>query len=425
MKRRQMLGSLGALAMTGQVMDGLAETKVGKVTPGAVSRSTGEQRFCETLSDLSTWVDSFIDTTEQERAEGHAYIAGMARWAISRALVSSDTDRPGFVRCMDGSTRWGLENPDNIYQSADIRGNYEYILRGQRGTSADFEVEVLTGLPGDGREIGNRIDAIGVDKLKTDANGNFEIQIGGDRSHQNGLKTKSRAGVVFMRHTIADSSKERAGWITIERVDPPPEYLEPNNLREVSFRWDYASRKLKEQVMFLESFAEQWRRTIPVNAFNSPSIKGAGFMPGQQNTYGQFRIKDDEALLVSVKPVNCRFASIMLGNYRWYCSLDNRYHQSALNHRQARVSSDGNVHYVISNKDPGVANWLETAGHLRGFVFMRWQGIEGELQNHPNATLLPIDGVRDILPPDEPQLDVKARRQQIHQHGLAYERHFA
>ena len=30
---------------------------------------------------------------------------------------------------------------------------------------------------------------------------------------------------------------------------------------------------------------------------------------------------------------------------------------------------------MISATDPHVPNWIDTRGHQRGFVFMRWQGI--------------------------------------------------
>ena len=35
---------------------------------------------------------------------------------------------------------------------------------------------------------------------------------------------------------------------------------------------------------------------------------------------------------------------------------------------------DGSVRFVIAHRDPGVPNWLDTAGHQRGTVGVRWVG---------------------------------------------------
>ena len=63
----------------------------------------------------------------------------------------------------------------------------------------------------------------------------------------------------------------------------------------------------------------------------------------------------------------------------WYVSLDYINHQTSLTADQARTDPDGMIRFVISERDPGVANWLERTGHRRGYVQIRWQRLSREL----------------------------------------------
>jgi hypothetical protein len=73
----------------------------------------------------------------------------------------------------------------------------------------------------------------------------------------------------------------------------------------------------------------------------------------------------------------------------WYISLDYINHQTSLTADQARPDPDGRFRFVISERNPGVANWLECTGHRRGYVQLRWQRLS-----------------RDLLPEDGPQAEV-------------------
>jgi hypothetical protein len=55
-------------------------------------------------------------------------------------------------------------------------------------------------------------------------------------------------------------------------------------------------------------------------------------------------------------------------------TLDYVHHQSTLNCHSAKLEPDGSVRFVIADRDPGVPNWLDTAGHRHGTVGVRWVG---------------------------------------------------
>ena len=48
----------------------------------------------------------------------------------------------------------------------------------------------------------------------------------------------------------------------------------------------------------------------------------------------------------------------------------------------AQPRPDGSVRLVVAHQDPGVPNWIETAGHRRGTMCLRWVGA----QRHPEPT---------------------------------------
>jgi hypothetical protein len=58
------------------------------------------------------------------------------------------------------------------------------------------------------------------------------------------------------------------------------------------------------------------------------------------------------------------------------------------------------MRFVISERDPGVANWLERTGHRRGYVQLRWQRLTRDLgpADGPVASVVPFDELPGRLP---------------------------
>jgi hypothetical protein len=93
------------------------------------------------------------------------------------------------------------------------------------------------------------------------------------------------------------------------------------------------------------------------------------------------------------------YQGIQLGS-RWYISLDYINHQTSLTADQARIDPDGRMRFVISERDPGVANWLELTGHQRGYVQIRWQRLTRDLepQDGPEVSIVAFSELPDSLP---------------------------
>jgi hypothetical protein len=74
---------------------------------------------------------------------------------------------------------------------------------------------------------------------------------------------------------------------------------------------------------------------------------------------------------------------------RYMQSLDHRHHHVSINGEQAVLEPDGSFRVVVAHRDPGVPNWVETAGHRAGLVFCRWLQAD-ELPEPPTSTVVRI-----------------------------------
>ncbi len=116
----------------------------------------------------------------------------------------------------------------------------------------------------------------------------------------------------------------------------------------------------------------------------------AGFYPTPDNKYvgGWFQLADGEALEVTGRPPDTRYWSLLLMS-RWMESLDTSFHTTILNCSQVELEDDGTFRILVADRDPGVANWLDTAGHRQGYVLFRWMQATGITR--PEFRVIPID----------------------------------
>ena len=83
--------------------------------------------------------------------------------------------------------------------------------------------------------------------------------------------------------------------------------------------------------------------------------------------------------MIDVVPPACEYWNFQLNNH-WMESLDYRYHTIALNHSGAKPRPTARCDSSSRTRDPGVPNWLDTAGHRRGTMCLRWVGAK----EHPD-----------------------------------------
>ena len=67
-------------------------------------------------------------------------------------------------------------------------------------------------------------------------------------------------------------------------------------------------------------------------------------------------------------------------------SLDYRYHPIHYNKHTTRYRPDGSFRLVVAAADPGVPNWVDTAGHARGTMGLRW--VKADAHPQPRARVV-------------------------------------
>jgi hypothetical protein len=87
-----------------------------------------------------------------------------------------------------------------------------------------------------------------------------------------------------------------------------------------------------------------------------------------------FNVKEDEALIMTLNMMGAKYLSV--NTYRpFVITPEHVYRTSSLNNYQAKANPDGSFTFVLSMKDPGVYNWLDSSGTPYGAGAIRWQTL--------------------------------------------------
>ena len=169
-------------------------------------------------------------------------------------------------------------------------------------------------------------------------------------------------------------------------------------------RYTVAGKILLSRLRTFLAFPEWFYLTLPVNTLTEPR-RTPGGLASQFSSVGHFELGADQAMIVTVPAADkavAPYQGIQLGSM-WYVSLDYINHQTSLTADQARTDPDGTLRFVISERDPGVANWLETTGHRRGYVQIRWQRLSRGLgpADGPQAEVVRFADLAGLLPYSE------------------------
>ena len=82
-----------------------------------------------------------------------------------------------------------------------------------------------------------------------------------------------------------------------------------------------------------------------------------------------------QALVIEGRWPECVYANLCFWN-RFQQAIDYRYRPGSLNRKQMQLNKDGSFTCVLAHVDPGVPNWIETAGHSLGTMCWRWIGAD-------------------------------------------------
>jgi len=360
--------------------------------------------FAEAVAEAERLIEGadFV-RTEQDLAEGYEYLAGSIRASLQLAF-GYDLEHPLFINSTHQYSKQGLDNPDALYFHAFISGEHEYVVTGRRGTTADLSFQVMNGSYSPA-EAPDSVAAFDDRALDVAADGTFEIRFGPAREDPpaNYFVLAPDSSILIVREVYSDWCTEDRGELRIHRVGTLGTVPSPASLARVEKRYAVAAKMLVGRIRTWFAFPEWFTYKEPVNTLTEPQVTPGG-LSSQFSSIGHYDLTEDEALVVTVPKADCAYQGIQIGS-AWYISTDYVNHQTSLTAAQSHVDEDGMLRYVVGERDPGIANWLETTGHSRGVMMLRWQRLSRELttSDGPRVDLVKHDELFDLVPRLEEQ----------------------
>jgi hypothetical protein len=325
---------------------------------------------------------------------------------------------------VDNVYKWGMDCPDCIYTGAPLRGGETYRIWGNRGTARYVGLQSMAGMASSANVL--------LDELDLGPDGEVELTLSAERHDGNWLPIAEDATILVVRHFFYDWDTEVASSLSIERVGA--DGMARVSAAGAGGKDGRASRDPREaaarQLIALGDFVLgnldfflQFSRPETPNTF-LPPLDGTNMGAAAENrpVIGSFQLEPDEALVVEVIPPEGLYWSYSIGN-PWWETIDYARHQSSLNGHQATVDEDGVLRVVMAHQDPGVANWLDTAGHSAGPVILRC--VRTESAPVPETRVVRFDNIAGSLPAGTRRVTAEERRRTIAARRLAVSRRFS
>ena len=341
------------------------------------------------------------------RADGFAYLARLAEVALQQQLHGADAAYPRFVANPNPRAKWGAENADNRYLWARVDPGAVYRVSGHRGTSFELLFEAKQGFMqlGQPRNFAARLAS----ELSVDADGRFELWLGGPARAGNWIPLDPEAQWLLVREYFVDWANETPARLAIERVGAAtgaPRHVDPARVAaqiEAAAAWTLGTAR----------FWHEWVAQLRAGHVPGQLAAARRYEGGADDIrYGNdwFQLGNGEALVVECDTPDARYWSFQLCD-TWFCSLDYANHQTSLNAAQTRRDADGRVRIVVAHRDPGVPNWLDTTGLSEGVFQYRFIWTRATPQ--PTAQLVQLGRLRDVLPASTPHTTPAERRATI------------
>jgi hypothetical protein len=313
-------------------------------------------------------------------------------------------------------------NPDDAYMQAPIRGTREYRIVGERGTVYLLTFSVGKGRWGNGRTPAPLMNHFDADKdLSLGPDGQFEVIVSPNArpaGHKGDWwQIASDAEFIIIRQRSYDWGMERDARFAIEPVEwlPPKSRLTKDEIADrMAIMTDYAEAFTRVWLQYHNDF----RKRGIVNKFEFSNFgEQSGLRTGIQYYWqGLFDLKPNESLILDTEiPKPCRYWNVQT-NDLLFNAVEFIQRQSSLNGHQARLDSDGRFRAVVSLADPGVPNWIDTAGHSQGVLMGRW--YESGANPLPTLTKVPLTEVRRHLPADTPTITPSERERSLRKRRL-------
>lgn len=316
-------------------------------------------------------------------------------------------------------SRWGGNNPDNAYRIIPIDGTAHYRLDGRRIGSGPADVSFT--LTGD-YETTTTLGLLTSRDLKTNPDGTFTITLDPDPANgrPNHIQTKPNTLFLYIRDTMSDW-RQKPNVLAIHRLDPPT--APPRTDDQAAAIAAAAMIAGQAQVYYYVKVAHG-----TPNSFE-PFPKSAGAGGGlvtQRSTMSDAILGDDDALVITLQPGGAAYYSLVAHDW-WFITRDVTRYQSSLANGQSRPNADGTTTYVMSEKDPGVFNWIDPGRVRNPIMLIRLQGLPASPTLEPwvKTRLVKLSQLKSELPAGTRWVTPAERAAQLAERKAEYEARLA
>lgn len=420
--KKRIIG-MALLAGAAALVQSKAQAQATPAEPAAAQSSAvpGWNELIDRLRDLPdrllAKLPEPLRNDPQVRQEA-ARVALEALGAQALSTVGADGDHPQFLPVIGQVWNTGQPNADTVYRAAKLTAGGTYRLRGTRG-SMRMSVIAESG-PRPPQPPGQTMPIVGpprpihdLNTLKVDAQGRFDVVLSPVRPTDwkgDWWELNPTSNNLLMRFVGSEWGKEREPTVSIERLDVAPQRPRPS-AATLEERLRALPQAVEFSTLMFGDHVDALRRQGFVNKFKIFNLSQSGGLKGQFYYEGVYDLADDEALIVEAKaPSQCLYRSLILTN-ELYETTDWYNNHSSLNDAQAPLDKDGVLRIVVSARDPGVPNWLDTAGHPTGVIQGRWTNCNENPV--PEVKKVKLADVRKNLPAETGKVTPKQREEII------------
>jgi hypothetical protein len=370
------------------------------------------ERFIDLIRGIDKTLEHVIDPDDAWLKQEAIQQMAMSLAQGYAAIFHSDPQHPMFYTFLNPIFKSAAPNPDYMYRSSFIEGTGTYRLSGRRGTTLFVHIGIGSGYIGVDDTPGPGVGDIDLDTLDLAPNGEFSIIIAPERpAGYDGdfYKLDPRGRTIGIREASYDWLTEIDSTIAIERLDGPATYRRWP-AEEIAYRMErlagFPERYAKLFVHFVKTLKQNPVNTVVFNDWIS-----IGGLAKQTYYEGLFDFDDGECLLLETDvPETVRYWQVLLAD-QLFNTIEWEKCQSSLNGHQATLDSDGKFRAVICNVDPGVPNWLDTAGRFKGVIQGRW--FEASSAHKPHVTRLKLKDLAGHIPADTQIIDDAERKRRL------------
>jgi len=335
-----------------------------------------------------------------DRAEGYRYLLAMIAEGIFEALYGSDLEDPQFRYHITKFSGEAMPSSDARYQRIEVDGGGTYRIWGRLGNATHITLQAYSGVGA--RETFDLTNA-------TDASGNLSITVGGAPRDGNWEAMSADSELIQLREYFTDWENAERSHLFVERLDTKAPRGLPTDPADIAGALKRAVLPLHTRVLYWKQRMDTIRAAHD-NSLSPARMMGDVGLGGLYYGEGWFDLAADEALVIEFEAPEASHWSYQLGNY-WSQTIDWANFTSSTNGAQARPSIDGKYRLVVAHADPGVPNWLDTAGHPEGMLLYRYH--DPVSRPVPTARLVKLADLRDHLPADTPSVTPEERAAEI------------